>query len=118
MKFLLLILLIASCSSTNVELNPAGMRVKMANRLPPYGHCREIGEVYGMGKSKSDDLVRIVKSARNDIRNMAAQKGANYINLETNNTVQFSGQAEVVLSGMAFRCGAKTKSSKTNKDPE
>jgi hypothetical protein len=103
--FIAILFVFTGCSSKKVRLNKQGSRVKLANRLPPSGVCRELGEVYGMGKAKADDLTQIVKSARNDLRNNAARKGANYINLETNNTVQFSGQAEVVLGGMSFRCG-------------
>jgi hypothetical protein len=73
------------------SLTEAGARVKLMKADPP-PTCTEVGSVsgYKVGPNYQDRL-------KNDLRNDAADKGANYVRLET---LTSDGNA----SGTAFRC--------------
>ena len=73
------------------SLTEAGARVKLMKADPPQA-CTEVGSVsgYKVGPNYQERL-------KNDLRNDAAGKGANYVRLET---LTSDGNA----SGTAFRC--------------
>jgi hypothetical protein len=73
------------------SLSEAGAQVKLMKADPPQG-CAEVGGVsgYKVGPNYQERL-------KNDLRNDAAAKGANYVRLET---LTSDGNA----SGTAFRC--------------
>jgi hypothetical protein len=99
-----LALILYSCASDHHRLTVAGRRVKISQRLPPQAYCRELGEVYASSLGKSDELAVLVRDTRNQLRNLTARKGGNYVTIETNNSSTFSGQLQVVFSGTAYKC--------------
>jgi hypothetical protein len=82
---------LAGTGCGNKTLTEAGARVKLMKHDPPQ-RCTEVGIVsgYKVGPNYLDRL-------KNGLRNDAADKGANYVRLET---LTSNGNA----SGTAFRC--------------
>jgi hypothetical protein len=83
---LLWLVLTIGCSP--VALTEAGKNVRTITSDPP-ATCEDIGTVYGRGDSEE---------IKNGMRNEAAEKGANYVRMETYNPMTAGG------SGTAFRC--------------
>lgn len=85
---------LAGCHSA---LTQAGRNVQLMKADPPNG-CKEVGNVTGesviVGGSGDDE------DAKNELRNKAAEQGANYVRLEK----MGAGTAE----GTAFRCPSGT----------
>jgi hypothetical protein len=83
-----------------VELTDAGKMVNVGKAEPQSG-CKDLGTVYGTGSgggyTSSEDKMR---SARNDIRNNAAERGANYVSLDALG----SDVSGMTLSGKAYAC--------------
>jgi hypothetical protein len=65
----------SALAGCGVTLTDAGKGVQLMKSDPP-GGCKEIGSLEGEGNTD-------VEAAKNDIRNKAAQKGANYVRMET-----------------------------------
>jgi hypothetical protein len=81
------------------DLTAAGQQVHMG-KADPEG-CRELGRVHGSGgggRYTSSDAK--MESAENDIRNKAAEMGANYVAMDA---LGGDGQG-MTLSGRAFQC--------------
>lgn len=100
----LMAIMATHCASDYHRLTIAGRKVKISQKLPPQAYCRELGEVYASSLGKSDELPVLVRDTRNQLRNLAARKGGNYVTIETNNDTTFSGQLQVVFSGTAYKC--------------
>jgi hypothetical protein len=82
------------------ELTATGQQVRIG-KVDPVDHCTELGTVYGSGSggsytSAEDKLA----SAENDLRNRAAQQGANYVVMDAAGS-DIRGMS---ISGRAFRC--------------
>lgn len=97
--FLLGALLVVAMPACMEELTSAGGQVRMGKAEP--SGCQELGRVHGSGGggqyTSSDDKMR---SAENDIRNKAAEMGANYVAMDALGGDMMS----MTYSGRAFRC--------------
>ena len=80
----------------SVPLSQAGAGVKLSKEEPAAG-CTEIGTVTGQGNV--DDIER----AKNEMRNHAANLGANYVRWDTHSASGSKGILQT-LSGTAFKC--------------
>jgi hypothetical protein len=91
------ILLLSSCAAT---LTQTGGGVRIAHS--PLSHkCELVGDVSGdSGYFGSTSLSAATKNARINIKNAAAEMGANIVVLETNNQLG----SRVVLVGQAYKC--------------
>jgi Domain of unknown function (DUF4156)/Short C-terminal domain len=82
------------------ELTGAGQQVRIGKQDPADG-CTELGTVYGSstggGYASTEDKMT---SAENELRNRAAEKGANYVVMDAIG----SGLPGMTISGRAFRC--------------
>ncbi|MBX3191039.1 MAG: DUF4156 domain-containing protein [Labilithrix sp.] len=98
--------LVAACSTP--DLTPEGARVTLSRNAPPAG-CQEIKHLVGHGGGTfggeyiaNDDLIEY---AMNDLRNEAAEVGANYVQHDTPTLGGGSGTTTTAtVSGTAFRC--------------
>ena len=82
-------------------LDPDSFNVVIST-TPPAG-CDALGEVYG--KSSSGwGLERALRGARDNIRNQAAQIGANYVVIQNTAAAVWTGEEHVVIAGAAFLC--------------
>jgi hypothetical protein len=88
----------AACTPT--ELTDAGQQVRIG-KADPAGGCTELGTVYGSGTGgaymTTEDKMT---SAQNDLRNHAAEQGANYLDMDAIG----SDIHGMTISGRAFRC--------------
>ena len=90
-------LAMASCLS---DITPAGQAVRIG-KMDPQSGCAELGMVYGSGGggpyTTSEDKMR---SAQNELRNNAAELGANYVAMD----VAGGDNRSLTLTGRAFKC--------------
>jgi hypothetical protein len=89
MKFglaLICCLFLAACSTA---LTVQGQKVKVIKSDPP-ANCKEIGVVVGSNNNGNPEYMN------NDLRNNAAEKGANVVRLDTAYLTK--------ISGTAFKC--------------
>ena len=86
--------LIVGCSS----LTPQGQRVKMVTARP---QCESLGIVNGSSSTEWITTSRALESAQTDMRNDAAEMGADTVYLKQINRIE----NEVSATGEAFRCG-------------
>lgn len=84
----LIFLFLSGCATA---LTTEGSKVKLMKNDPP-SNCKEIGSVKGLTRGTGD-----MEVAKNEMRNEAAEKGANYVRYE-------SAQEAVSASGTAFLC--------------
>jgi hypothetical protein len=89
------VVIIISLFGCGASLSEAGRGVKVMKADPPQG-CVEVGSVDGSAKGPDH-----VERAKNAMRNEAAERGANYVRLETLNTED--GEA----AGTAYKCPAE-----------
>lgn len=83
------------------SLSTAGQNVRVG-KAPPHANCRELGIVYGSGGGGAYTSTEgKVESAHNELRNKAAEKGGNFVVLDTS-SADING---VTISGRAFSCG-------------
>lgn len=97
---------LAACSTA--QLNPNAAQVRLENAAPP-STCTNLGMVVGQGGGTfgggwiSND--KLVEYATNDARNKAADRGANYLQM---NAPQLGGgggtTTTATLTGIAYRC--------------
>jgi hypothetical protein len=82
------------------DLTGAGQQVRIGKN-DPVGGCTELGTVYGSGAgaayTSSEDKMT---SAQNELRNKAAEEGANYVVMDAIG----SDIHGMTISGRAFRC--------------
>ncbi|WP_169927687.1 DUF4156 domain-containing protein [Labilithrix luteola] len=106
---------VAGCSTS--ALSPKGAQVA-ATRNPPTRDCAALKYIVGQGGGtfggayiSNDDLVEY---AMNDLRNKAADLGANYVQHDPPQLGSGSGTTTTVtISGTAYRCsGAPTNAAK------
>ena len=105
----LLIGLLTACSTAG--LTPAGARVTASPNPPPAG-CIEVkhlvgegGGSFGGGFIANDDLIEY---ALNDLRNQAAEAGANYVQHDPPTLGNGDGTTTTAtISGTAFLCPGK-----------
>lgn len=90
MKRALLLVMLTACGPA---LSEAGAGVKVMSADPP-PNCTEIGHVSG-SLARRDRAER----AKNEMRNRAAEKGANYVRLEGVDSAYGSS-----ANGTAFKC--------------
>jgi len=89
-----LVMLLSGCGAT--ALTAGGQSVKVQKSDPPPG-CEEVGFLEG----RSSNLVANYKeNARNKLRNQAAERGANYLRLESE-VVTGNG---VAYEATAYKC--------------
>lgn len=90
-----LLLLCVACASS-VELSEGAKKVKLGT-AEPAANCEELGTVEGSGREvwPGDGTIA---SAENDLRNKAADMGANYVRVVDTLPENYS------MSGAAYRC--------------
>jgi hypothetical protein len=88
---------VTGCASTPTKLTPEGSNVK-CQKADPVSSCEEIGAVVGLGMAWDENKA---ETAKNAMRNAAAEKGGNYVRLET---VERLGSGNVEYTGTAFKC--------------
>ena len=91
-----IIVTIALCGCAGPVALGAGKDVNLAKADAPPG-CKELGGVSGIGGYGD-----MVENAKNDVRNKAATKGANYVRWET--TEKFPDGSGVAVNGTAYSC--------------
>lgn len=106
-SFLILFLsVLGACAGTQqIALSPAGARVELVKADPGPGF-QFIADV--VGSAKGDVDVATI-SARNDLRNKAAEMGATLVVLDsmsTQNAMDYTGRNQVVVTGRAYRRAA------------
>ena len=94
-RFALVLPLVLSGCAT-VALTRAGSSVAVM-KADPAPNCREVGDVTGADNGFSENPMA---SAKNVMRNQAADLGANYVRLDTASRVQ----GWLHLTGTAFTC--------------
>jgi hypothetical protein len=82
-------------------LTPAGQSVRLGQSDAPPG-CKEIGTVSGNGMSMSYE--EQATRAKNDMRNTAAERGANFVRLEGLTNDPQGGS--MTATGTAYACPA------------
>jgi uncharacterized protein DUF4156 len=89
--------LLPACVSQ--PLTPAGASVRFMKSDPP-GACTEVGQIIGETPSgiQPNSNEEKFELSKNDARNKAAEKNANYVRWET------SAEDGSRVSGTAFRC--------------
>jgi hypothetical protein len=108
---LCLVAVIAAACST-AELSQNGGKVEVVNALDRKG-CTNLGPVAGKGGGSfggayiSDE--KLIEYATNDIRNNAAERGANVLVMGTHQMGNTSGQyggttSTATISGIAYKC--------------
>ncbi len=94
------VLACAASGCTPTELTESGQQVRVGKADPADG-CQEIGPVFGSGaggySTTSEDKMT---SAENELRNHAAEQGANYVVMDALG----SDVHGMTMSGRAFRC--------------
>lgn len=100
-------LVLIGCSATPVSQK--GTAVEITTERPQ--NCRMLGEVIGsQGNAFSGDFTRdetLIQGARNDLRNKAAELGANVVQIQNtlNSTHPYSaGAIKSTVVGIAFDC--------------
>ena len=101
-------LMIAGCTAIPVHNNAKGIRI---TSMEPVGDCKLLGEVYGSQGNWITGIftsnLNLLKGARNDMRNQAADLGANYVKLTNSRfvgSIFISGSDNATLVGNAYRC--------------
>lgn len=99
--------LMAGCSATPVSQR--GAAVEITTERPQ--NCKMLGEVVGsQGNAFSGDFTSdttLMQGARNDLRNKAAELGANVVQIQNtlNSTHPYSaGAIKSTIVGVAFAC--------------
>lgn len=108
-KILMLILsshLFFSCSSPEQYNERALNRVKISDRLPPGGNCKEVEVVYAAENDSGDNLEEMMRKVRRKLKQSSIEAGGNYVRIETNNTTTSKNRTIVVLSGTSYLCTA------------
>ena len=102
--------LLAGCGATPVSQK--GAQVELTTEKPK--GCTAVGEVMGsQGNVFSGDFTtdqNLMQGARNDMRNRAAELGANVVHIQgsQNSTHPYSaGAVKSTLVGVAFKCPGK-----------
>jgi hypothetical protein len=96
-------LFVSGCAT---ELTEAGQGVQIGKSEPAAG-CRPMGPVYGTGAGGGyTDSETKLRSAQNDMRNRAADIGANYVVMDA----MGSDLHGMTMSGRAFRCDGSPSS--------
>ena len=93
------------------SLSPAGARVAVARTAPPDG-CSAVGYLvgegggtFGGGAIANDQLIEY---AMNDLRNKAAERGANYVQSDPPQLGQGKGTTTTAtVTGTAYRCAVQ-----------
>ena len=88
------------CGTTLTE---AGRNVQLMKADPSAG-CKEVGQVSGIVKSPQPPFI---EDAKNEMRNEAATKGANYVRMETLTDSSMTGTAYACPAGATPAPGAK-----------
>jgi len=100
MGLLLVSLLFVTSGTACVNLSAAGSQVKLTKAEPGPG-CEVLGDVYGSGGGGGYTSAESkLRSAQNDIRNRAAQLGANYVVVD----ISAGDWASTTVSGRALWC--------------
>lgn len=112
---LALCLLLAACAAK--PLKPGGAAILLSKEPPPSG-CEYLGEVRGaqgnFWTAEFTSDARLIEGARNELRNEAFARRANYVKIETesfsHNTANGSlgGTYSAVVIGNAYRCDEET----------
>lgn len=108
LALVLLVLLAAATGCNTSSLSPKGAQVA-ATRNPPTSDCTALKYIVGQGGGtfggayiSNDDLVEY---AMNDLRNKAAELGANYVQHDPPQLGNGNGTTTTVtISGTAYRC--------------
>jgi hypothetical protein len=98
----------AAVGCNTPDLSSEGAKVKVSPDAPP-ADCTEVGYMTGRGGGTfggeyvtNDDLIEY---AMNDLRNMAAERGANYVRHDPPTLGEGDGTTTTAtVSGMAFKC--------------
>jgi hypothetical protein len=109
----LTLLSLAACEHkvTTVTLSPAGQQITLLSGIPT--GCAQIGDVFGRFTAKDPEQAAL--GAKIQLRNKAAEMGANTLVIQTNNLSRKNefnfaansmqqGDYENVLGGLALRC--------------
>ncbi|WP_394840139.1 DUF4156 domain-containing protein [Pendulispora rubella] len=99
---------LVACASTS--LSGEGARVTVVRSAPP-PNCTEVAQLVGHGggsfggRGISND--KLIEYAQNDLRNKAAERGANYVQQDPPTLGQHEGTTSTAtISGTAYRCPA------------
>ena len=96
---------LGSCKTA--ELTPAGSQVA-ASRNPPAPGCQSVGYLTGKGGGAAGGYVsneHLIEYALNDLRNQAAEHGANYVQHDPPGLGGTDGTTtSVTITGTAYRC--------------
>ncbi|HEY2409115.1 MAG TPA: DUF4156 domain-containing protein [Polyangiaceae bacterium] len=87
-------------------LKPGADAVRVGTAAPNDLECKELGIVYGSGKSDFADTEDHLHSAQNQLRNKTADLGGNFVIMD----LGASGHAMTALSGRALWCTQRSKS--------
>ncbi len=91
----MLVLTSALCACATA-LTPGGAGVRLMKSDPPAG-CKEIGDVSGYGGGAG-----ALENAKNEMRNKASDRGANYVRVET------ADIRSSQMTGTAYQCPEST----------
>jgi len=94
------------------DLTPAGADVAASRNAPPPG-CKPVGYLTGKGGGTfGGDLISnedLIEYALNDLRNQAAEVGANFVQHDPPGLGSGDGTTtSVTITGTAYRCEDKT----------
>lgn len=88
----------------DTKLSDSGRRVKISDRLPPATVCKEKGVIYATVEDRGNYLEDMIKEVRLRLRNKSADRGGNYVRIETNNTTTYGNRTIITLSGTSYLC--------------
>lgn len=87
------LIVVSACGSLPLTEGGKNVKVQKSDAEPS---CKEIGTVTGSADCTLRGIEKCVEVAKNDLRNKAAEKGANFVRLE-----QVNGSFH---SGTAYKC--------------
>ncbi len=114
------LLFLTACSWTSKVtyqdriLTNAGRMVKITNRLPPVS-CIEIDSVYAQGMGRPESLLSVVEKTKIHMRNLAAEKKANFVTIETHHTTKAGKDVVVAFTGTGYNCMLAESANKVKK---
>jgi len=109
----------SSNAAPAVSATPAGSKIEVTKAEVDREQYEFLGDV--QGSSKGFNLAAAQAGARNDLKNNAANMGADLVVLDTNtagNAMDWSGRNQVVLAGRAFHRRASVGALPPADEPE
>lgn len=105
-SIVLMAILLSACGAKSLK---HGAEHVLLSNSPPLENCRFVGEVHGgQGNRITDGFTstrKLVEGSRNDLRNAAHKRGANFVHVQqVAHDTSSSGGGKMGIAGNAFRC--------------